>query len=811
MRNGWAQTGVIILGIGLLLVPPAAAVVTRIMPLAGVLTGQKLIFMAQVEAVDPQKPSLVLKVTEPLKGKPSFTRMPVNLTGDREGQKEKHSALLLKRVATGLTLVVFANPEAAGKRYTAFGYTNGTWFQMIGYVDKENPAVIRWAFTHCEPYLRRTYKGKTAELRQVIRDGLDGKKQPPEPDPKEPPGLGPELPKSDKETRRQGDKETRRQGDEEIDAACITFSPGLLVSLSPCLLVSLSPSGPLLAVIPTFALVGPLALLAALFPAVFGGLMLVLRRWVVLLSVASLDSTIFFLHNWFQGSIQDFWWGTPLGLWSVLTAVTLAGAVWSWRRYRGSPPAAREAALRPQRSEQVILVGGSLVGLVVVLVCFWRGALGRPPWRELLVLWTVTWVGALYVVYLRLRSTGRRALLPAEEVMLWALVFACAGFGATLLPRSAGNGGVAVAWVFRPVLQPGEQASVFSAPLVAGDRVYLAAAHSRGLTTFGRVYAVERATGRLIWTFDNDEEMKQVSISSPCLADGLLYIGEGFHQDSDCKLYCLEADTGKKRWEYQTGSHVESSPCVAGGRVFFGAGDDGVVCCDARTGAEVWHFGGVHVDTSPAVASGRLYAGTGYGQGYEVFCLDAASGRPLWRRTVDLPAWGSPTVVGDRVLVGLGTGDFLHDGDPPQGALLCLDAGTGEVRAEYRVPGAVLMKPAVDEEAQRVYFAARDRHGYCLDLRECTPIWKRDLGSPVVAAAALAGARLYVAATGGQVACLRAATGDRLWSFDVAGHAQGGAELFASPTVQEGRIYFGAGLTNAVGSTAALYCLEEQP
>src|SRR5579871_4223517 len=246
MRNGWAQTGVIILGIGLLLVPPAAAVVTRIMPLAGVLTGQKLIFMAQVEAVDPQKPSLVLKVTEPLKGKPSFTRMPVNLTGDREGQKEKHSALLLKRVATGLTLVVFANPEAAGKRYTAFGYTNGTWFQMIGYVDKENPAVIRWAFTHCELYLRRTYKGKTAELRQVIRDGLDGKKQPPEPDPKEPPGLGPELPKSDKETRRQGDKETRRQGDEEIDAACITFSPGLLVSLSPCLLVSLSPSGPLL-------------------------------------------------------------------------------------------------------------------------------------------------------------------------------------------------------------------------------------------------------------------------------------------------------------------------------------------------------------------------------------------------------------------------------------------------------------------------------------------------------------------------------------------------------------------------------------
>jgi outer membrane protein assembly factor BamB len=561
-------------------------------------------------------------------------------------------------------------------------------------------------------------------------------------------------------------------------------------------------------VIPTFALVGPLALLAALFPAVFGGLMLVLRRWMILLSVASLDSTVFFFHSWFQASIQGFWWGTPLGLWCILTAITLAGAVCSWLRYRTSSPEARAAALQPQRSEQVILGGASVVGLAVVLVCLWKGWLWQPPWKELLVLWGVAWIGTLYLMFLHLR-TSRGPAWPAESVMLWALVFACAGFGATLLPRSQPNG-VEVAWVFRPPLQLKERASIYSSPLVAGDRVYVAAALSRGFTTMGRVYCVERATSRLLWTFDDDEEMKQVSISSPCLAEGLLYIGEGFHQDSDCKLYCLDADTGKKRWEYQTHSHVESSPCVAGGKVFFGAGDDGVICCDARTGQERWHFGGIHVDTSPAVVQQRLYAGSGYGQRYEVFCLDTESGRPLWRRPVDLPVWGSPQVVGDRVLVGLGTGDFLHDGDRPQGALLCLDAGTGEVCGEYRVPGAVLMKPVVDAETQRVYFASRDHHVYCLDLRAGNMIWQRDLGSPLVTAAALTGSRLYVAASGGQMACLRADTGDILWSFDVAGHVQASAQLFSSPAVREGRIYFGAGLTNAVGTTAALYCLQEQ-
>src|SRR5207253_9697055 len=79
-----------------------------------------------------------------------------------------------------------------GKRYTAFGYTNGTWFQMIGELQDE-PAKLRWGFTHCEPYLCRTFKGSTEALKQVVQDGLANKKKPPEPDANEPPGLGPEV------------------------------------------------------------------------------------------------------------------------------------------------------------------------------------------------------------------------------------------------------------------------------------------------------------------------------------------------------------------------------------------------------------------------------------------------------------------------------------------------------------------------------------------------------------------------------------------------------------------------------------------
>lgn len=51
-----------------------------------------------------------------------------------------------------------------------------------------------------QPYLRRTFKGTTAELMQTIRDGLAGKKVP-DVDPKEKPGLGPEVNQSKIEKR----------------------------------------------------------------------------------------------------------------------------------------------------------------------------------------------------------------------------------------------------------------------------------------------------------------------------------------------------------------------------------------------------------------------------------------------------------------------------------------------------------------------------------------------------------------------------------------------------------------------------------
>src|SRR5262249_14006886 len=147
-------------------------------------------------------------------------------------------------------------------------------------------------------------------------------------------------------------------------------------------------------------------------------------------------------------------------------------------------------------------------------------------------------------------------------------------------------------------------------PCVRGDRVWAAAAHDSAFRPYGAVYCVDRNTGKQVWAFHDNKKMRQV-FSSPVLADGLLYIGAGVHQDMNCKLYCLDAATGEKKWEFPTQSHTEATPVVVDGKVYVGAGDDGVYCLDAKTGAKVWQFPGVHVDSTPAVSGGRVYCGAG--------------------------------------------------------------------------------------------------------------------------------------------------------------------------------------------------------
>jgi outer membrane protein assembly factor BamB len=738
------------------LATPAWAFVTRLTPLKNLLAESQSVFVAKVDRLDRDRPSVALTVSEDLKGKAVAGRLAVDLTGDAEARQHDHTPQLLKRLAPDLPVVVFATQR--GNRHLAFAYTNGTWFRLLG---EPEEGTVRWRLAHGEPYLRRTFKGTTAELRQAVVDALAGKKDPPAPDPKEPPGFGPEV----------------------------KPAPGA-GRAGPA-------GGPLFAVIPLLGLGGPLVLLALLVPTVFGGALGQLRRWQVFLTVVSLASLLWLISAWLAPPNASAPWSRPGVLWLATALVTLAGLVWACRR-RHVPA--------PRRIELVLLVLLSLLGLAALGVTAREMARSFTPAHGLLLaLCAGPWAGLLLKL--------GRPQAATEPAMLAAMLVTTA----VLLPawwRGQPTERVVVAWTFAPE----GRGRIVSQPLVTAESVYVAAAHDDAFEPRGTLYGLDRATGRRVWAFDDGGAMKPVFSSPGRDAAGGLYVGEGFHQDEACKLYCLDAGTGRKRWHFETASHVESSPVVADGRVFVGAGADGLWCLDARTGAPHWHFRGPHVDMRPVVVGDRVYAGSGYGT-CEVFCLDAGTGAVRWRTRTDLPVFASPEWSDGRLYCGLGNGDLLTSDARPAGAVLCLDADTGQERWRRDVPDAVHGTPR--QAAGRVFFGSRDHGLYCADAATGCLLGRRDLGSPVVASPVVVNltdrdTRVYAVASAGRVVCLDAGGGlDPAWEYDLRTDAQAPVQVLSAPAVwyestgQRVRLYLGAEVQSVV-SRPVLYCLEDR-
>jgi outer membrane protein assembly factor BamB len=499
----------------------------------------------------------------------------------------------------------------------------------------------------------------------------------------------------------------------------------------------------LVAVIPTFLTVGPLALLSLLFPALFGVLALALRRWLALFSVVSLVTTLYLLHAWFRGYFGGSVLADPAAIWAVMATFALLGTFWAFRR--------RQA--RPGRAEVVALTAFSLL------------CLGMTA------------------------GTLRRATVP----------------------------GVDVIWMF----EPPQRGAIVSSPVVSGDRVFLGTIHDTGLRSTGAVYCLERDTRRIIWSFDDDGKM-QPMYSSPCLAEGRVYIGEGMHGNYVCKFYCLDAQTGVKEWELTTSDHIESTPCVVGDRVFFAAGDDGIYCLDAKNGEQIWHFrGDLHIDASPCVVGGSLYCGSGMSRlnkKTEILCLTTDTGKVVWEKPTSLPVWCAPVANENQLFVALGNGRLDKSAGPsekPRGVMLCLDCGTHKEEWRFELNDGILASCCVDNS--HVYFGARDGYAYALERRTGKLAWKSNLGSSIVTRLVLAEGRAYSVSSAGRVACLDTETGSALWTFDMGSYSKTSPRCYSSPCVQEipqietghRRIFIGTELRNPITSAAVLFQLRD--
>jgi outer membrane protein assembly factor BamB len=123
---------------------------------------------------------------------------------------------------------------------------------------------------------------------------------------------------------------------------------------------------------------------------------------------------------------------------------------------------------------------------------------------------------------------------------------------------------------------------------VAGGRVFFG-------SDDGKVHAVEAGSGTKVWEFQTGKAghgaNTEIVMSYPAVGQNLVFVSS-----MDGKVYALEPGTGRMVWKFDAGDLV-SPPAIWKDLIIVGS--DGFYGLEARTGEQVWKF---EVDSTTIVA-----------------------------------------------------------------------------------------------------------------------------------------------------------------------------------------------------------------
>jgi outer membrane protein assembly factor BamB len=264
---------------------------------------------------------------------------------------------------------------------------------------------------------------------------------------------------------------------------------------------------------------------------------------------------------------------------------------------------------------------------------------------------------------------------------------------------------------------------IASSPAVAGGVVIVSSVD-------GLIYGVDAATGASKWTFATKGERRftapgihgaiprtermpdpfDVFLSSPVIANGVVYIGSG-----DQNVYALDASTGALRWTFATGDVVHASPAVANGVVYVGSWDRNLYAIDASTGRERWRYttgndttiyNQIGIASSAAVAGGLVFVG---GRDGHFHVVDAATGQLKWKHN-NRGGWtiASPAVKDGIVYFPTSDGTRFK----------ALEASTGNVKFDLQNKAVSFSSPALAGDV--AFYGTSDGYLNAVSLTEGT-------------------------------------------------------------------------------------------
>jgi outer membrane protein assembly factor BamB len=291
----------------------------------------------------------------------------------------------------------------------------------------------------------------------------------------------------------------------------------------------------------------------------------------------------------------------------------------------------------------------------------------------------------------------------------------------------------------------------------------------------GTFAAYDAATGDRLWYYKVPAHLQ----SSPAVYKGTVYFGA-----SDYKLYALNATTGALQCTFFTGGAIAASPVVVdpdgagpqGRTVYFG--DNGLTGTD--DGGHIWAVHGVDPNDSFTNCT-KAWSFNGFG---DPPGSESAAG-----------SWSPPAFGTD----GDGRGIIAVGGSSPDNAVYGLDALTGARIWRYETQtftmdndvgaGPTLSAPGVNGFANGVaYVAGKNRIVYAINLKTGNLIWQFSIrddspgaGGATRSTASLLGNKLFIG-YGAGVYALNATTGAKIWKTEQSAGIST-MEVISSPAV----------------------------
>jgi outer membrane protein assembly factor BamB len=340
--------------------------------------------------------------------------------------------------------------------------------------------------------------------------------------------------------------------------------------------------------------------------------------------------------------------------------------------------------------------------------------------------------------------------------------------------------------------------------------------------------ALDAKTGAVLW---------DTLTKGPMIFSGSYYEGKFFRGGTDDNtMYCFNAANGQILWTYKpdTDGYFTTGCAVAYGMVYELNKDGYLYAIDVETGNLVWKYtgpGALLWSGFPTVADGKVYATTGEVAAYgglvgtsEFACLDAYTGRLIWKLPIEAlapresvaVAYGNLYIIPGNVTAAvdsisgneyethnevwaIGTSTISVSSWPMWRA----DAAHSSTAQEgpsnltlawkFTTNGAVISSPSVTDGI--VYVGSQDKNIYAIGAWSGSLIWNFTTQGAIESSPAVANGKVYTGGDDGYVYCLDAYTGAFIWKTFVNGdlpYTYGSLVLKSSPAVSGDRVYIGS-------------------